>query len=64
MNEYNAIINDYQLSNMRLSEELQYWKAEADKWRSYATQLYNHSYSAILALGDVMLEWDNITQHG
>jgi hypothetical protein len=22
MNEYNAIINDYQLSNMRLSEEL------------------------------------------
>lgn len=62
MNEYNAIINDYQLSNMRLSEELEYWKAEAQKWRDYATSIYKSSYAAVLSLGDVMLEWDNITQ--
>ena len=62
MNEYDSIINDYQLSNMRLSEELEYWKSEAQKWRDYATSIYKSSYVALLSLGDIMLEWDNITQ--
>lgn len=63
MNEYNAIINDYQITNMRLSEEVEYWKSEAQNWREYATKLYSHSYQAMLSLGDVMLEWDQITSN-
>jgi len=58
MNEYNAIINDYQLSNMRLSEELERLRKDRDFWRKLADGMSSCLDSSTEA-SDLLQDYEN-----
>jgi hypothetical protein len=58
MNEYNAIISDYQLSNMKLSEELNLIRKDRDFWRKLANGMASCLDSSTEA-SDLLQEYEN-----
>lgn len=58
MTDYQYIASDLQSSLTKMTEDRDYWKSQAQNWRSLAESMHSHCREAILLLGDVMLDWD------